>query len=221
MRTPGSTSATGPGTLTPTGRRTTPTAKQTAMLLALGDDALAKRAVEALHALNRRAKEIRDRRNTYRRATFAKPLTDEMEAIYSLKDAFLEALVLANRASVSTFEIDRSLDNKPCERECDGCGRSWFGEDWCHECQDASGVATRETWFVIDCGGGYRFHQPHVSDRVAARACPIPAHNPTQPQREIPKIGLTIEAQRRCIKMAIERLHLGVVAWTPDVGKAP
>ena len=41
-----------------------------------------------------------------------------------------------------------------------------------------------ETWYVVDCGDGYRFHQPRVSDEVAAVAVEVEAHDPNQAQRE-------------------------------------
>jgi hypothetical protein len=190
----------------PPKRRRTPTEKQVEGLKGLDDDALIARAIESLHSLNRRAKELRDRRNTFRRATFAKHLSDDIETIYSLKDALLEALVLAGRATVGTFEIDRSEWDEPSEHYCEFCGRSWFGDSWCYACQDDTGESIPETWYVIDCGPGFRFHQPDVSEAVAARAVEIEPHDPQQPQREIPKVGLTIAAQKACVDMATARL---------------
>lgn len=188
--------------------RRTPTQKQIEAITALADDQLVAKALTALHALNRRAKKIRDHRSEYRRASFAKALDEELERIYDLKDSLLEVLVLTGRATVSTFEIDPSQDDEPCEMSCGTCGRSWFGGDWCYECQYETGEPVPETWYVIDCGNGYRFHQPEesVSEDVAELAVTIPPHDPTQPQREIPKIGLTIEAQKACVRLAIERL---------------
>lgn len=196
-------------TPTPTTKpRRTPTEKQIEALTALADEQLVAKALTALHALNRRAKRIRDHRSEYRRASFAKALGEELERIYELKDSFLEVLVLTGRATVSTFDIDPSQDEDPCEMYCEGCGRSWFGHAWCYECDDASGEPVPETWYVIDCGSGFRFHQPEesVSEDVAELAVKIKPHSPTQPQREIPKVGLTIEAQKACVRLAIERL---------------
>lgn len=202
--------------------RRTPTQKQIEVLSSLDDEQLVAKALTALHALNRRAKKIRDHRAEYRRASFAKALEEELERIYDLKDSFLEVLVLTGRATVYTFEIDPSRDEDPCEMNCEGCGRSWFGNAWCYECDDASGEPVPETWYVVDCGSGYRFHQPEesVSEEVADLAVKIPPHDPNQPQREIPKIGLTIEAQKTCVRLATERLAVACED-DPASGDAP
>ncbi len=194
--------------------RRTPTQKQIEVLASLDDDHLVEKALTALHALNRRAKEIRDRRNTYRRAGFSEKLELEKEAIYALKDDLLEALVLAGRATVGVFTS--VVETR--EVRCDCCDRTWFGSTWCYRCDDDTGEAVwdPQTWYVIDCGNGYRFHQPEesVSDDVADLAVKIEPHDPTQPQREIPKVGLTIEAQKACVRLAIERLT------PPDISEA-
>jgi hypothetical protein len=195
-------------------RRRTPTEKQIEALGWLDDNALVEKAIEAMHALNRRAKEIRDRKNVYRRATFARALAHDMEDIYALKDRLLEALVLAARATVGRFEV-QVVSN---ERVCSGCGHSWFGGPRCYACDEDSGVAleSTRTWYIIDCGNGYRFHQPQASAAVAAKAAQVRPHDPTQPQREIPKIGLTIQAQRRCVEMATSRLRVSTELCTPS-----
>jgi len=186
--------------------RRTPTQKQIEAITALDDDRLVERALAALHALNRRAKEIRDRRNAYRRSGFSHALEAEKEDIYELKDDILEALVMAGRATVGVFTSVVETREVHCPR----CDRTWFGGSWCYRCDDDTGEAVwdAQTWYVIDCGGGYRFHQPEesVSEEVAEVAVKIPPHDPTQPQREIPKVGLTIEAQKTCVRLAIERL---------------
>lgn len=184
--------------------RRTPTHKQVEALAELADEDLIEAALAALHALNRRAKEIRDRKNTYRRASFADALEIEKLEIYALKDDLLEALTLAGRATVGTFTSSAATK----EVSCGTCNRTWFGGTWCHRCAKNSGepVIKAQTWYVIDCGDGYRFHQYKVSAAVAAKAVPIPPHDPTQPQREIPDVGLTIEAQKACVELAVERL---------------
>lgn len=199
--------------------RRTPTQKQIEVLASLDEDHLVERALAALHALNRRAKEIRDRRNAYRRAGFSDKLELEKEDIYSLKDDLLEALVLAGRATVGVFTS--VVETR--EVRCNCCDRTWFGSTWCYRCDDDTGEAVwdPQTWYVIDCGSGYRFHQPEesVSEEVAELAVRIPPHDPTQLQRDIPKIGLTIEAQKACVRLAIERLAVACagVAESDDV----
>ena len=68
-------------------------------------------------------------------------------------------------------------------------------------------ITETERWFIVDCRG-YRWHMPEdeASSEVIAAARPIEPHRVEQPVREIPKIGLTIAAQRRCVELAIERL---------------
>ena len=183
--------------------RRTPTQRQVAKLTTMTDEGIVVAALEAMHALNRRAKKVRDQRNTYRRATFARALDYEVEAIYSLKDAFLTAMVRAGRARVEVFSVTRHDGY-----ECFSCGRTWGGSnDECFRCI-ASGIpiVAHDTWYVIDCGNGRRFHQPEVPRDVAAVAVAVEPHEPTQPAREIPTVGLTIEAQRECIRIAIQRL---------------
>ena len=184
-------------------KRKTPTQTQVEALALLENDPLIAKALDAMFALNRRAKKIRDTRNEYRRASFSKALEREMEAIYALKDDFLVAVVLAGRAKVFVFEVERQ-DGWHCE--C--CGRYFYSSDpECFGCGcDAEPDMDVEDWYLIDCGGHYRFHQPDVTEQVAALATPMEPHDPTQPQREIPKIDLTIEAQKTCVRIATERL---------------
>lgn len=164
---------------------------------------LIKRSLEALHALNRRAKEKRDRLSTYRRATFSRAVRDEIDRIYRPKDRFLEALIRAGYARVERFTIKRisGWSCHCCDREWRGFGRQCFD---CGRAGQAKSVD--ETWFVIDCGRGFRFHQPALAADLAVMALEVPPHEPTQPAREIPKVGLTIEAQFRAIELAVERL---------------
>ena len=64
-----------------------------------------------------------------------------------------------------------------------------------------------QVWYLVEVRG-YRFHRPGGTKTLEAVA--VPAHDgghlPDQPAREIPDVGLTIEAQRRCVEMTIERL---------------
>lgn len=195
--------------------RKSPTQRQVEALAQLDQDQLVGKALEALHALNRRAKSKRDQRNEYRRATFAKALDHQVEDIYALKDAFLDALVLGGRAQLYTFTVTtRSL-----ETTC-GCGRSWFGGGQCYRCHDDGfQMPVEKRWFVVE-GEGYRFHQPSVSSAAATLAMPIPSHDPNQPAREIPavtvevqaslgKSKLTIDAQMACVRMATAALCVG------------
>jgi hypothetical protein len=193
-----------------------PTERQVAELREMDDDALLDKALASMHALNRRAKEKRDRRRRYRQATFSSAVGDEIDAIYELKDRFLMVLVAAGHATVERFE----LKTRRGEMVCRTCGRSWsaLSGDWCHECESESGEAEEfeevTEWYVVCCRDGIRFHQPgeSASAEIRAAARPTDAHDPNQPQREIPNVGLTIEAQHRCVELAIERLMADVAA---------
>jgi len=171
-------------------KRRSPTQKQVEALALLDDDALIAKALNAVFALNRRAKKIRDTRNEYRRASFAESLKWEMLEIYAIKDGLLNAMALAGRAEVYVFTV-----------------RKYVGCDI-----NTSPVFETQAWYLIDCGGRYRFHQPKVTGEVAALAKPTEPHDPTQPQREIPDIDLTIEAQKTCVRMATERLKAAISA---------
>lgn len=188
-------------------RRITPTQKQVAALEALSTDALISRALEALRALNRRAKEKRDRANEYRRSRFAVYVRDEINEIYGLKTAFLNALVVAGLTKVESWSVER----EPSEWYCDYCEKHWYGRgnDECFGC-GGSGEPMNggpETWVIVDCRG-FRFHQPpsEVTAAMLAAATPVEPHDPTQPQREIPDVGLTVAAQVACVQMAAARL---------------
>lgn len=201
-------------------KRKTPTQRQVEALAQLSNAQLVEKALEALHALNRRAKIKRDQRNEYRRAGFAKALENQISEIYALKDSFLEALVLSGRAKVFTFETEGN------EVHCQVCDRSWYGDDWCYRCE-TEGERLLENWYLVEAQG-FRFHQPDMSEEAAARAIPIEAHDPAQPAREIPSVTvevpartatakstrLTIEAQMACVKMAIDALSVPRIALT-------
>lgn len=149
--------------------RKSPTQKQTEKFLRTPEEELIDLAIESLHSLNRRAKKIRDNRNQYRRASFSRALDNSIEEIYSIKDKFLEVMVLSNKAKIEFFHNDF------------------------------------KKWFLISCGK-HSFHQPNVSYNIEKLASKIDAHDPYQPQKEIPKIGLTIEAQKNCVKIATKLL---------------
>lgn len=191
---------------TTTKSRTTPTAKQLAALAALDSERLIAKSLEALFALNRRAK------------TF----TSEREDIYDLKTRLLTALYMAGRAKVYTYEIQTGA-----ECECPSCDRTFVIrvpdgmsaydlEPYCYRCDTEAdvlyGLASR--WYIVETQLGYRFHQPDwaVTALMAEKAEPCEPHDPTQPQREIPDVGLTIAAQRRCVEMACELLEAQMAA---------
>ncbi len=159
-------------------------------LATMSVDTLLPRALDSMFALNRRAKHLRhDRPATAR--------------IYASKDAFLGAMVRAGRARVETFDVRRASGAMHCR--C--CSRSWVGDPWCYACGLSSGSGEPERWFVVDCGGRYRFHQPRLPDDLAALAVPVPAHEPTQPPREVPDIGISVEMQFEVVAKATELLR--------------
>jgi hypothetical protein len=65
-----------------------------------------------------------------------------------------------------------------------------------------------QEWYLINCGD-FSFHQPeqYVPEDLKFIAKNIKPHDPNQLQKEIPNVGLTIEAQKECVKLAIERLY--------------
>lgn len=210
--------------------RKTPTERQIQALMQMPTTALVDKPLEAMHALNRRAKTKRDQRNQYRRATFGKAREHQVDDIYALKDKFLDVLVLRGRAQIYTFTIR----SQSPETLCPSCGRSWWGGGDCFCCGD-SGVPLliEHEWFLVE-SGGYRFHQPSVSPEAACLATPMEAHNPEQPAREIPVVEVTVEsrgggkvtkatigAQMECVKLATARLAaMGPTAGT-DCPAAP
>ena len=206
------TTSTTAGKQAPKKKRRRPTDVQRDVLRKLSTDDLVAKALEALHALNRRAKEIRDRQRQYRRASFAAALGEQIEDIYAAKTRFLGVLVRAQRATVETF-------TEKTERSggwyCPACDREWGGWDSaCYRCGclgDPQASEGDDTWYIVQAGG-FRFHQPGDTATQAMRkaAKPITPHDPTQPQREIPDVGLTIEAQFAAVRMATRRLKRAV-----------
>lgn len=188
--------------------RRTSTQKQIEALASANDDQLIEKAVQALHALNHRATKIRNHKSEFRKASIATALGRETEFIHNLGATFLEALALAGRANVYTFELDRSEDDAPCERKCLLCNCEWVGGRWCYRCASDITMAMPETLYVIDCGNGFRFHlaEDAVSDEVLDLAIEIEPHGPRQAQGEVPRVGLTVEAQKACVRLAIDRL---------------
>ena len=191
-------------------RRRTPTERQMESIEVLDLEVLIARALESLHALNRRAKEMRDRAHRYRRSRFTSTLENQIHEIYSLKNRFLTALVRTDRARVFAFRETRVT--RP-EWSCSTCDRWWGGDDdSCHRCGESGerldAGSYERTWYVVQ-SGNYRFHQPEdcASAEMAAHAIEIAPHDPVQPRRVIPEVGLTIEAQHRTVALAIARLE--------------
>ncbi len=180
------------------------TSKQIAKLQSLGREKLILTAIEALHALNRRAKKCRDNNQVSKK-----------DEIYRLKDRFLDAAIRAGIATIETFEVPGSKYYRFC---CPLCEREWNGPQFrerelndvshCRGCDcydnEVEGELQQniDRWYVIACLG-YRFHQPRIALDLQVQAISCEPHDPNQPQREIPICGLTIEAQRRCVELAI------------------
>lgn len=191
-----------PQITTPRKRRTT-TEKQLETLTALPQDLLVPRALEAMHCLNRRAKEKRDRASDFSRMRFAEAIREEVAEIYRLKERFLAALVNAGLTQVQTF-----VERREAGWECTTCGHSWGGHR--EDCFRCGGVGEPEyddvTWCIVECRG-YRFHTPKPTTTMLTIAVEIEPHDPTQPQRKIPDVGLTIAAQMECVVMATAQLN--------------
>jgi len=61
-------------------------------------------------------------------------------------------------------------------------------------------------WYLVRLRG-HGFHQPGPAGPIfGAVAGPIESHDPTNPNLEIPKIGLTIVAQVRCVELVVDAL---------------
>lgn len=159
--------------------RRRPTDRQIEALAALPPADLFEQAVDALFALNRRAKIKRDQRNKYRGATFAESITGDIATIYRLKTRCLDALVARHLALVERFDT-------PARYSTDG---------------------ELERWYLVRTGA-HSFHVPadHATKPIRAAAQPGTAHHPYQQARPIPDVGLTIEAQHRAVKLLIEQL---------------
>lgn len=176
-----------------TGKRTL---RELANLSALNFDELFAQSVKCLHALNRRAKRY--------------PATSS--AIYALKNRFLRAAVAAGVADVERFTLER-LTGYFHLCDCDGfdggtAGRSWYSgsyESYCRACGDRSFGEPQKAirvWYLVRVLG-HGFHQPGPADPVLdAVAVSVEPHDPTNYNSEIPKIGLTIAAQQRCVELA-------------------
>ncbi len=153
-------------------------------------------ALECLHAANRAAKHADH--------------THEQSMIYAAKDTFLSAMIRANLATVETFAIEQASR----EQVCTCCGREWVGDGYCYACDQDSGMPASRSrrWYLVDCGSGYRFHQPNLAADVAARAIRIEPHDPTQEPRSIPTVHLgkerplDVAMQLTVVRSAAERL---------------
>jgi hypothetical protein len=158
----------------------------------LDDNEVVARALLAMHALNRLAKHLRG-------------VGESNRGIYVLKDEFLLEMVLSGRATVGRFQHHGPTN----EVYCTDCDRSWYGDTYCNACDDDTGepVCRDSTWYLVDCGGIYRFHQPKVDPQVAAVSREIPAHDPNQPVREIPRVGLGRVGQQAYVREATRRLR--------------
>lgn len=221
----------------PRPKRLTPTEKQVRALDLLTPDQLLGKALEAMHSLNRRQKEKRDRAKTYRRATFSQALRNEVAETYALKNRFLAALVASGRARVEVFNKTR---RDPTFFGCIDYNHDFYVrvsteykdeeiediELTCHRCGgtacvvDDDGLSV-EPWYVVQIGT-YRFHQPSTSASPKLREVAVPCepHDPTQPRREIPNVGLTIEAQRQCVLRACWQLEHEVGSATTTTTSA-
>lgn len=190
-------------------KRRTPTQNQIEKLMQLNSTELLLRAAESLSCLNRRAKEKRDRLRAFRGCSFAYSIESEIAEIYSLKTRFLDVTVQAGLAKVSCWEVQPAWGQCSCPK----CGKTWHGGPGqkCRKC-GTEGILTpfpAETWYMVECCG-YRFHQPPRTATDAIRLAAVPtteSHDPYQEAREIPDVGLTIEAQFACVELAIERIE--------------
>jgi Rad4 beta-hairpin domain 3 len=155
-------------------------------------------AVECLHAANRAGKHAAH--------------LHQRSAIYAAKDVFLSAMIRVNRATVGTFEIEQTGRRQVCTV----CGRDWMGGSYCYGCEGDSGESVSELrrWYIVDCGSGYRFHQPSLDADIAARALPIEPHDPTQEPRNIPTVRfgddrvLDVDMQLTIVRAAAQRLGI-------------
>lgn len=180
----------------------------------MGDLNLTAYALKCMHALNRAAKSL-----PYGR-----------DQIYALKKGLLEALVLAEQATVGKYQISRTTGYYHyCDcAEYDEPAREtgWYSRhenSTCHRCGEGScgsQATSTETWYLIRCGpalGGYGFHQPGAGcgkltpsasllEAYDAVANPIEAHDPTNPNREVPDLGIDTGTQIKIVEMLARRL---------------
>jgi hypothetical protein len=190
-----------------------PTDRQLAQLVRLDDDALLDHALACMCSLRDRAQTLRARGRQYAATTFVRSFAVQAKEIYGVRDAFLVALVEAGIARVERFLVIRQTG----DLRCSDCGLFWHADpphwidDALCECgsRTARLVLAQESWYIISCRG-VRFCQPYgsVTDSVRALAPDVPPRDPLVVEPRGPSsIGLTIEAQRRCVEEMTTRLR--------------
>lgn len=144
-------------------------------------------AMRALHMLNRRAKHL-DR--------------DSREPIYDAKSALLLRVTRAGLSTVESFDVQRTTrEYVPYSYDAEIEGQ-YYEEQ---EEGEWTSVTYTETWHVVECEG-YRFHVPPWTTPgtlYEQLAKPIASHDPSQPAREVPEIGLTAAQALRLVRDAI------------------
>jgi len=186
------------------------TARQVSSIELMDEDAVLLLARQCMRAQNRRAKHHRrDRVVVWDGDEAYMGRSAIVEQVYTLKKRFLMAWVEHDQA----LRVEHFTRRRVRGWECFNCERSWGGgehADECYSCGDSgSPILATEDWFIVDLEGGYRFHQPGNElpeaglSRYLSIAVEVEAHDPDQPLREVPYLGLTDAAQRHCIERAI------------------
>lgn len=173
------------------------------LLVGLCPDQVLARGLEILFALNRLAKRIGP-------SVRGEEL---QERIYSVKDRFIAALVDAGDGAV--FQFQRSTTFGSCCR-----GVPIRAGERCYECYELVSDDV-VTWCLVEFVGQektYRFHVPpdQVTEAMLRRAQPIPAHDPTQPIREVPEIGITAEQGIAVVAYVAQEVAAGLLNLTPE-----
>lgn len=177
------------------------TESQIEELIDMDDEELIENALVTVQALDKRTEQMSRRKKVSRRQAW--------ECIYirDMRDAFLEELVVAGRANVYQVDIYPPANGEPCYQRCSECDRTWYGSSWCLRCAWDYGCPIPTAGYRIDCGNGIRFDLSILPGDISFYVDEGPAQDPAEPPGEIPRVGLTIAAQKFCVGHAIERLE--------------
>jgi hypothetical protein len=167
------------------------------------EEQLIAEALQCLHSLDRAVKRMGPSWSSGPGGAFMGK-SSEVACVYALKDRFLEAMVLSGYASVGHFQT-RRFGRTMCKL----CERVWVGQSKCYACGEHSGVPLQnmKDWYLIDCGNGYRFHCPGVSEEVKQLASPVEPHDPRELRCGIVDVELDRPAQVLCVQKALQALQ--------------
>jgi len=212
----------------------TRTRREVAKIEALGEEDLLTLSVDCLHALNRRAKRypelsatIYALKNRFLRAAVLAGVAEvgrfETERVTGY---YHECTCSAGGYYGDDEEFDD--DDEEFDDDYDLSGReprSWYSREERSSCRSCGATRvgkpqhSKRLWYLVRVLGK-GFHQPGPAEPVFDRvALSIEAHDPTNPNTGIPKVGLTIAVQHLCVERAatlLERSEMARQAAPPN-----